>query len=79
MQHLNDALALRRVRLEAGWTYKELAARIGGLTAITVQRFIEQPQRRVRETTAYKVRRFLEAQQDPPTRKRRARAEARVS
>ena len=79
MQHVTDALALRQLRLEEGWTYDDLAARIGGLDRTTVQRFVEHPHRRIRETTLFKIRRFLAAQQESPRRKRKARAEARVS
>lgn len=78
MQHLNDALALRTLRLEQGWTYKELARRIGRVDTSTVQRFIEHPYRRVHETTRFQVRRFLETWQSAP-RGRRARGEHRVS
>jgi transcriptional regulator with XRE-family HTH domain len=78
MKHFTEALALRQLRLERGWTYRQLAEAIGGLDLSTVQRFVEQPARRVRETTLFKIRRFLDARASRQER-RRARAESRVS
>jgi len=77
MQHLNEALALRQLRLEEGWTYRELADRIGGLDTSTVQRFIESPARRIHETTLFKIRRFLDTRRPGAGRRRRMPASAR--
>jgi len=55
-----DREVLTLIRLERGWSYTEMAERIGGMTGPTLFRIVEDKQRCARATTMYRIRRFLD-------------------
>jgi transcriptional regulator with XRE-family HTH domain len=55
---------LREIRLTEGWSFREMAARMS-LTESTVQNLLAGNRHRHRETTLYRVRRWL-ASYTPP-------------